>query len=92
MNLSEEEIDVVDDETLRRAKLTKIRTETAVLLISVLVYVPILLSDDVKYRVRRQFKKWRREFFGPAPLTEEQIQLAERQVIIEAMRTVRYGE
>ncbi len=92
MNLAEDEIEVVDDEVLRRAKLTKLRTETIVLIISVLIYIPFLVTDEHKYKLRRAFRHWRTEFIGPIPLTEEQIKQQEKLVVIEAMRTVRYGK
>lgn len=92
MNLSDEEIDVTGDEALRRAQITKLTMEAVVSAMVVLIYAKLLLSEDVKYKVRRALRQWRLKFFGPPPLSEEQIQEAERQVVVEAMRTVRYGQ
>jgi hypothetical protein len=92
MNLDEGEIDVTGDEALRRAQLTKLAMETLVSAMVVMIYAKLLLSDDVKYRLRQRFRQWRTAFFGPPPLSEEQIQEAERQVIVEALRTVRNGQ
>lgn len=92
MNLSDEEIDATGDEALRRAQITKLTLEAVVSAMVVLIYAKLLLSEDVKYRVRQRVRLWRTLMFGPPPLSEEQIQEAERQVVIEAMRTVRYGQ
>lgn len=83
---------MMSDGALKRAQLSKIRMETLIAALTVLVYAQFLLSDDVKYRIRQGMKRWRSAVFGPPPMTEEQIQEAERQVIVEALRTVRSGE
>lgn len=92
MNLSSGEIDVAGDDALRRAQITKLTMEAVVSAMVVLLYAKLLVSQDVKYKVRQSVRRWRAMFFGPPPLSEEQIQEAERQVLIEAMRTVRYGQ
>lgn len=79
------------DDDLRRARLLKMITETALIAVTTLVYAKVLLSDDLKAGVGRRIRRWRNKLFGPPPLTEEEIKEAERQVVIEAMRTVRYG-
>lgn len=92
MEIRESDIDVMDDKALRRAKLSKMIIEAASAGLLVLIYSQLLVTDDVKYRMRQKTRRWRAALLGPPPLTEQQIQQAERQVVIEAMRTVRYGE
>jgi len=92
MNPVREEIEIPDDEALRRAKLTKLTMETVLLAVTTIVYAKFLLSDDMKYEIKRRLKKFRYSYFGLPPLNEKQIQEIERQVLIEAMRTVRYGQ
>lgn len=87
-----DEIEAVDDDTLRRAKLAKVRLEMIAVAITVLIYAQMLITDDVKYKLRHKLKRWRTAFFGPVALTVAQVEELERQVLIEAMRTVRYGE
>ena len=86
MNTEEGEI----DEAVKRATVTKLTMEALVAAVTVLIYAKLLLTDDTKALIKARFKKWRYAFFGPPPLTEEQIHEAERQTVIEAMRVVRY--
>ena len=83
---------MVDDEALRRANLVKVTMEALVSATLILVYAKLLVSDDVKLRWKEQLKRWRTAFFGPPPLTEEQIREAARQVEVEANRVLRYGQ
>lgn len=82
----------MSDADLKRAQLMKVSMETLAIAMTVVLYAQMILSEDVKYRLRQRFGKWRTLFFGPPPLSEEQIQEAERQVIVEALRTVRSGD
>ncbi len=92
MSLAAGEIDVDADETLRRAKVAKLIMESAVLAVTVLIYARLLLREDTTAAFKRRVRRWRTALFGPPPLTEEQIQDLSRQVMIEAIRTVRYGK
>ena len=80
------------DEAVKRATVTKLTMEALVAAVTVLIYAKLLLTDDTKYKIRQAVKRWRYAFFGPPPLTEEQIHEAVRQVEVEANRVLRYGQ
>jgi len=84
--------DEVEDVAVSRA--TVINQLTAALASAALVaiYVKMLLSDDVKLAIKARVKRWRVAFFGPPPLSEEQIKEAARQVEVEANRVLRYEQ
>lgn len=86
--LMSDEGEIVDPD-LKRAQLMKMSIDALVSALVVVIYARFLLSDDVKSRMRRAFMKWRRSFFGPPPLTEEQIREAERQTVVEALKVLR---
>ena len=81
--------DEVTDPGIRRAALVKASMEALASAVLVVIYAKLLMSDDLKYKVKRAFLKWRNDFFGPPPLTEEQFKEAARQTVVEAMRVVR---
>lgn len=83
---------MVPDADLKRAQLVKVSMETLAIAMTVVLYAQMILSDDVKYRWKKKFEAWRTLFFGRPPLTEEQIKEAVRQVMVEALRTVRSGD
>jgi hypothetical protein len=82
----------MDDAALRRAQITKLTMEAVVSAMVVIIYAKLLLTEDTKYRLRQALKRWRVAFFGPPPLTEEQVKEAVRQVHVEANRVLRYGK
>ena len=84
--------DEVEDVSVRRAKVVNQLTAALASAALVAIYVKMLLSDDVNLAMKQRRRQWRIAFFGPPPLTEEQIKEAERQTIVEAIRTVRYGQ
>ena len=77
------------DADLKRAQLVKMSMETLAIVMTCVIYAQMILSDDVKYKFKTAFKKWRSAFFGPPPMTEEQIQEAAHRVNIEAARILR---
>ena len=83
---------MMTDADLKRAQLVKVSMETLAIAMTVILYAQMIISEDVKVQLKARFAKWRGLFFGPPPLTEEQIHEAERQVIVEALRTVREAQ
>ena len=83
---------MTSDADLKHAQLLKISMETVAIAMTVILYAQMILSEDVKVQLKARFNRWRTWFFGPPPLTEEQIHEAERQVIVEALRTVREAQ
>lgn len=83
---------MTSDADLKHAQLLKISMETVAIAMTVILYAQMILSEDVKVQLKARFNRWRTLFFGPPPLTEEQIHEAERQVIVEALRTVREAQ
>jgi hypothetical protein len=82
----------VDDEAVSRAQVINLTTETIITVLTFVVYAQMILSDEAIESMKKPFRRLRTFLFGAPPLTEEQIEAMERQVVIEAMRTVRYGE
>ena len=91
VNVKDGEIKITDPD-LKRAQLVKVTLESAAVAMTVVLYLQMILDDATIDRLKRRFKKWRNEVFGPPPMTEEQIKEAERQVMVEALRTVRNAD
>lgn len=79
----------LDDPGIKRAKLVNATLEALASAVLVVIYAKILMSDDVKYKIRKAFAQWKASLFGPPPMSEEQFKEAARQTVVEAMRVVR---
>ena len=92
MKVVDGEVEIDGDDALRRAQLVKVTVQTLAVALTCVIYAHVLINDDVKHHWKYMILKWRTAFFGPPPLTEEQVQEAERQTIVEALRIVRSGD
>ena len=92
MKVVDGEVEIDGDDALRRAQLVKVSVQALAVALTCVIYADVLINDDVKYRWKNTILKWRTAFFGRPPLTEEQVQEAERQTIVEALRIVRSGD
>jgi hypothetical protein len=88
----EQVLDVGDDQQLRRALTTKAYVEIGATLVSVACLVYFYLPDDFGETLKRKIKDLRCKFFGPEPLSEEQIKRYGKWTIVEAMRVVREAD
>ena len=88
MNTVSDEL-VIGDADLKRAQLVKLSLEALAIAMTCVIYAQMILDDDVKARIASRIKRWKVALFGHPPLTEEQIKEAERQVMVEALRTLR---
>ena len=88
MNTVNDEL-VIGDADLKRAQLVTMSLEALAIAMTCVIYAQMILDDEVKARIASRIKKWKVALFGRPPLTEEQIKEAERQVMVEALRTLR---
>ena len=74
-----------------RIKMVKLAADGTLAILLVAVYVRLLMGETMSLALHRRAQMIRRALFGNPPPSEEEITEMTRQVVIEAMKAVRYG-
>lgn len=86
-------IDQESDSAVKSVVIANVAVEAFVSLAMLAIMCAQLgAGERIKATIKREFLKWRTEFFGPPPPTEEEIANMARLLHIEAARIVREAD
>ena len=81
-----------DDPAVKKAAIANIVIESLVALASLVIFYKQVSGDDVAESLARKIRQLRVKYFGPPPLTEEEIANQNRLLQIEAARILREAQ
>ena len=81
-----------DDPAVKKAAIANLVIESAVAVVSVAIFYKQVKGDDLAELLTKKLKALRVKYFGPPPLTEEEIANQNRLLQIEAARILREAQ
>lgn len=78
-----------DDPKVRTAAVTNLTVEAVTMVLSLALMTYALCGATLTEKISLKMKRWRNQFFGPPPMSEEEIQRHAHLLHIEASRILR---